>query len=38
MHVGMTHVAGFIDDTLRWVGNEVYMEFLLNENGRPVCA
>ena len=29
-------LEGFVDDTLRWIGNEVYMEFLLNENGRLV--
>ncbi|CAE7845310.1 Dnajb5 [Symbiodinium sp. KB8] len=27
-------IIRFVDDTLRWIGNEVYMEFLLNENGR----
>ena len=32
------NVSGFIDDTLRWIGNEVYMEFHLHENGRQILG
>ena len=37
---GASRIAdqGFIDETLRWVGDETYAEFYLHENGRQGCC